>query len=253
LASTKLPRSGIQGPVTPLGPADAPAVEALYREVASARNGYLDRGLYVWQRVREPRGGETRGYGVRNGSALEGYVYLQQRGAEDQRQLVVTDLVAATPEALRRLLRLVADHQSTLKTTLFHGAAHEPLLFGLSESAGRVELTDHFMLRIVHVEKALSARGYRAVDARVDFSITDPQIPENYGNFRLDVERGAPRVTRGGAGSVELDVRGLAALYTGFLPPADLARAGMLRANERELATLSDLFGGSSPAMSDFF
>jgi predicted acetyltransferase len=239
--------------VTPLGAGDAPAVEALYREVARARNGYLDRGPYVWQRVREPRSGEARGYAVRNGSALEGYVYLQQRGAEDQRQLVITDFVAVTPGALRRLLRLVADHQSTIKTTIFHGAAHEPLLFVLAESAGRVELTDHWMLRIVDVEKALSARGYRAPDATVDFSITDQQIPENSGSFRLEVERGTPRVTRGGAGSVRLDVRGLAALYTGFLPPADLARAGLLHANESELVTLSDLFGGSSPAMSDFF
>jgi len=254
LVSKKLPRDGSDLAVQVIEPGHAGDVESLYREVASGRSGYLDRGPYVWQRVRDPRGSEARGYLVCGASGeLEGYTYLAPRGSEAERQLVVTDLVARTPGALRRLVRLVADHQSTVPTTIFHGAAADPLLFALPESAGRVELTDHWMLRIVHLERALSERGYPPLARTVDFAVTDPHMPENAGSFRLEVAGGVGRVERGGRGSVRLDVRGLAALYTGFLPPADLARAGMVEADEASLRVLHELFAGPAPAMTDFF
>lgn len=254
LASKKLPRDGSDLAAAVIEAGDAGEVEALYRHVASQRNGYLDRGPYVWQRVREPRTGAARGYLVRGASgALEGYAYLTQRGPEGDKQLVVTDLVAVTKGALRRLVRLLADHQSTVQATIFHGAAADPLLFALAENSGSVELTDHWMLRIVHLERALSDRGYPALDRTLDFAVTDGHLPENSGSFRLEVAGGVGRVTRGGHGSVRLDVRGLASLYTGFLPPDDLARAGMLEADEASLRVLRDLFLGPSPAMTDFF
>jgi len=255
LASKKLPRDGSDLAVVAIGAGDAGEVEALYRHVASQRNGYLDRGPYVWQRVREPRASDAaRGYLVRGASGdLEGYVYLTHRGSEADRQLVVTDFAARTPFALRRLVRLVADHQTTIPTTILHGAAIDPLLFALPEVAWRVELADHWMLRIVDLERALSGRGYPACERTLDLAVTDPHLPENAGSFRLEVAGGVGRVARGGQGSVRLDVRGLAALYTGFLTPDDLARAGMLEADAASLAVLRELFLGPSPAMPDFF
>jgi predicted N-acetyltransferase YhbS len=53
-----------------------PAVESAYREVARQHNGYLDRGAYVWNRVRRPDLEHARAFGVLGGDGLEGYVYL---------------------------------------------------------------------------------------------------------------------------------------------------------------------------------
>jgi predicted acetyltransferase len=184
---------------------------------------------------------------------VEGYVYLGQRGPEERRELVITDLVGVTPPALRRILRLVADHQTTLASAVMYGGPADPLQFALPEAAGEMVLSDQWMLRVVHVERALTDRGYPALDASVDFELADEHLPENAGRFRLEVERGRARFTPGGRGAVRLSERGLAALYTGFQSATELARGGMLSADDASLATLHDLFSGPAPAMVDYF
>jgi predicted acetyltransferase len=52
---------------------------------------------------------------------------------------------------------------------------------------------------------------------------------------------------------VKLTERGLAALYTGFLPATELARGGLLAADDASLGALNDLFAGPAPAMADYF
>jgi predicted acetyltransferase len=253
LAARKLPRERTSLVVSPVEPEDLHEVEALYRRSSSRRPGYLDRGDYVWRRVREAKTGEVRGYVVRGDDGVEGYVYFGQRGPEDHRELVITDLVAVTPPALRRLFRLIADHQSTLAAAVMHGGPTDPLLFALPEAAGEVVLSEAWMLRVVHAERALTDRGYPALDAGVDFELADEHLPENAGRFRLEVNAGHASVTRGGSGAVRLSERGLAALYTGFQSATELARAGLLAADDASLTTLHDLFSGPTPAMVDYF
>jgi predicted acetyltransferase len=240
--------------VTPLDASHIKSIDALYRRVARERPGYLDRGDYVWQRVRETRQGAIHSvFGVLADGALEGYVYLTQRGPDDQRELVVHDFAVATPAASARLLAFFADHRSTVKSLVFHGASPDPLHLAASEHAFRVELANSWMLRVVNVEAALAARGYPPVDASVDFELTDASLPENSGRYRLAVTQGVASVSRGGAGTVKLDERTLAALYSGFMTPAELMRAARLEAGAASLPVLTLLFGGPAPAMADFF
>ncbi len=114
--------------VSPLEPADVPAVEALYRRIASERPGHLDRGPYVWQRARASRKETYRGFVVRGAGGLEAYAYLSQRGPDDQRELVVHDFVTATGPALRRLTAFFADHRSTVKWLTLRASALDPIV-----------------------------------------------------------------------------------------------------------------------------
>jgi predicted acetyltransferase len=229
-------------------------VEALYRAIASERPGYLDRGPYVWRRVRENRQGEPyQAFGAYGPSGLEGYAYLSQRGPDDQRELVVHDFVAATFAAATRLLALFADHRSTMKSLVLAGAAPNPLILAPTEPLFRVELGETWMLRVVDPALALAARGYPALESAVDLELTDRSLPENSGRYRLEVSGGRAQVTRGGTGAVALDERALAALYTGFFSPALLARSAGLAGDEASLARLAMLFAGPPPSLCDFF
>jgi predicted acetyltransferase len=252
-ALAELPTQRPDLDVSPLEPADAPAVEALYARVASERPGYLDRGPYVWRRARESRKERYRGFAVRGAGGLEGYAYVSQRGPEDARELVVHDLVTATPAAARRLTALFADHRSTIKSLLVRGGAVEPIVFAAPERVFSVARAETWMLRVLDVKGALEARGYPPIDTAVDLELADRTLPENAGRYRLEVTAGHARVTPGGAGSVALDERALAALYTGFLGPSALARAGKLEGDPGALARLALLFAGPPPAMSDYF
>lgn len=239
--------------VTPIREQDAAEVEALYASVARERAGYLDRGSYVWRRVRAPGRKPANGFLIRGARGVEGYAYLSRRGGEDDPKLLLSDFVAVTPEATRRLLTLFADHRSTVKALSFHGGLSEPMLLALPERTFRVEVSEHWMLRVNDVEHALAARGYPELDAAIDFDVADDVLPENAGRYRVEFSGGRANVARGGSGSVRLDVRALAALYTGFFSPFELVRAGRLSGAAGELARLAALFAGPPPAMCDFF
>jgi predicted acetyltransferase len=242
--------------LTALEPGDEAAVEAAYRAVASTRSGFLDRGAYAWRRVREARDGAKSprlGFVVRGARGIEGYTYLSQSGPETLRELVVHDLASTTPAALTRLVAFFAEHRSTFTRLVAHGTAAEALLLLAPERVFRIELVEHWMLRLVDVPGALAARGYPPVDLAVDLDVTDRSLPENTGRYRLAVAGGRAEVTRGGSGAVSLDERALAALFAGYVTPAELVHGDMLSGDAPSLGRLGVLFAGSPPTMSDYF
>jgi predicted acetyltransferase len=249
-----LPLGGRDHGVEPIDDADRTDVENAYRAWARVRSGALDRGEYIWRRVRTPRDGEARGFLVRGEKGVEGYLYAKQRvrpaGGYD---LVLTDFVALSAHAARSLLGLLADHRSTGELCVWHGGFPDPVLFEQPEIATTVELTEQFMLRVVHVEAALRARGYPKVDADIELDVADAELPDNNGRYRLVVREGDAEVTRGGGGKVRLDVRALATLYSGYLRATDLARAGRITGDARSIEALEALFAGPPPALGDFF
>ena len=110
------------------------------------------------------------------------------------------------------------------------------------------------MLRLVDVKAALEARGYRSgVSAEVHLDIQDDLFPENSGKKRLVISDGGAEVTGGGDGRIRLDVRGLAALYTGHLSAHDLAVTSLIDASDGDLESLGAVFAGPAPWMADMF
>lgn len=230
------------------------AIEAVYREAARSRPGYLDRGAYVWERVRMPAAEAARGVLVRGARGVEGYVYLRSvRASGEKHELSLSDFVALTPDALARLLTFLADHRSTASVARWYGGVGAALL-GFPERVVSEEVDKRWMLRIVDVALALGARGYPPIDTDLELWVEDDVLPENAGRYRLRLADGQPTLDRGGSkGGVAIDARSLAALYTGFLSAAELARAGRIQADARALARLDAVFGGLAPSMCDFF
>ncbi len=230
-------------------------IESLYRRHAAARTGYLDRGPYIWRRVRRWRGETVRGVAVTEGATMTGYAYYFQKAADEHSQSIeFTDLVATTPNAGRRLLTFIADHRSLVKTVTWRCPAADPLFHLLPERPCKLSLEIYWMLRILDVAKALTARGYPAgLEAEVHFEIADDLIEDNGGRFVLAVAGGEGQVHRGGDGRLKLDIRGLAALYSGHLTVEQLCAAGYLEGEAEHATVASAVFAGPAPAMTDPF
>jgi predicted acetyltransferase len=238
------------------GPEDFAAMEDCYRRFASGRAGYLDRGAYIWQRVRAPKGVTARHFVVEEQGRVEGHVTLTQVDSTDGGfyDLALTDAVATTSGAARRLLAFLSSHASMARNVSFHGCMFHPLLAQVPEWLSKVELALPWMLRIVDITAALEARGYaRGLALELQLSVVDDVLPENTGRYRLLVEDGVGKVEPGGHGGLSLDVRGLAALYSGRATPDELRLAGLAdgEASDRELA--ATVFAGPAPSMSDMF
>jgi predicted acetyltransferase len=236
---------------------DTAAIVALYREHAARMNGFLDRGDYVWNRVRTPRTGPPpRAYVIEGARGLEGYFYVSQRPSSvpDQVDLRVTDQVMTSGAAARRALSFIAHHWTLTDRLLVSTGPADPFALAFAEESFKSELWHHFMLRVVDVEQALTARGYATgFEVEVELELTDDLVPDNAGRWVIAIADGHARVRRGGSGAIRLDVRGLAPLYSGHLGPAALRAAGLLDGDDRALARAALAFASQAPWMPDGF
>ena len=265
----QLPRSLRQLPVEVLGDSLQPSIEATYRDVARQHPGYLDRGAYVWNRVRRPDMEVARAFGVAGPNGLDGYAYLKVTAPRRlPLELALSDFVSRTPAALASMLAFLADHLTTAERATWTGGPCDPRLLGIPERAISAVIEDYWMLRLVDVKAALLARGYPelghpALDVALDLHVDDEFLPENSGRYPLRVQSGVARLEAPGSSSirsgpatvpvVRLSAGALAALYSGFVSPAQLAFSRQLDADARGLGALSVLFSGSAPGLSDFF
>jgi len=178
---------------------------------------------------------------------------LERKNAHTQYMRIV-DMAAASESAARRLLTFFANHRSLTQEVMWHGPANDPMLMLLPERAYEVRVAVDWMLRLVDVPAALVQRGYSsAIEAELHWEITDALAPRPVARYVQRVAQGVCHVGTGGEGRLACDVRGLAALYTGFMSPAQLVRAGMLRGEPNDLAIAAALFAGGPPSMVDIF
>jgi predicted acetyltransferase len=227
----------------------------LYDRFAAMVNGHIDRSEPYWQRKVDGRFAKPYAYIVGPEEAPEGYLIFDHDSLPDWGyRLRIRDLVALTPEALRTLWALVADHRSLAREVRWAGAATDLRTCVLPEQKHTMLHAERWLLRIVNVARALEGRGYPAgVQGELHLDVTDGLLGENEGLYRLRVEGGRADVERGGRGDLAMDVRGLSALYTGHLSPRELRLAGLLDGPEESLESAARLFAGPEPWMQDNF
>jgi predicted acetyltransferase len=218
--------------------------------------GQLDRSDYCWHWVFNSRTAPAYGYVVEEDGRLAGYVYLTRERSQGPGfyDLNLTNIVATTPAAGRRLLTFLSDHRSMSNAVNWHSGQGDPLLALLPEQSYSMALVMFWMTRIVDVAAALEARGYPVgVETELHLEVTDDSMPENSGRYVLEVADGRGRVREGGEGRLRLKERGLACLYTGFLAPRGAEAAGLAEGDDREMARAATVFAGATPWMSDMF
>lgn len=244
------------GTIVPITDADMPRVHACYAKFAATFTGPLDRGPYIWNRIRKHREETYHGFAVENDShEFEGYVFLAQKRRPDGRQdLSLSDFSFNTPAAGRRLWSLLADFAPMGEELTFFGGPTHPALELLQQQRHRVEQKDSWLIRILDVPKALKARGYSpACNAELHLDIHDDLIPANNARFMLRVEGGTGTVRQGGHGTLRTTIRGLAAIYSGFLSPRQGRQLGHVEATDESCDLAWGVFATTTPWMSDMF
>ena len=211
----------------------------IYERVRRATPGMFARSEDWWLNYRLPDPERHRhGAGPRYFAVLtidgvdEGYArYRVKDDWQDNvasSKLRVIELVATSPTAERELWRFVFGVDLVATVEAWALAADNPLFLLVTEPRRlRMKLGDALWLRMLDVERALSARSY-ASDGSVSLELTDGFLPDNAGTWQLEVSDGKAVVTRpqSGAGELRLDVADLASAYLGGFSFTRLARAG---------------------------
>jgi predicted acetyltransferase len=242
----------------PLREEDRPLAVALHEARSRIGNGQLDRSPFLWDRVWWDPDDPVHGYLVEGGDGEPaGYVFFsKETGGPSRRpfRLDVSDAVATSEPAARRLLSFFATHASVVDSVALPAGDPDPLLMLAREEPWEVERLQRWMLRVVDVPAALSARGYSAaVEAELHLDVGDEVVPEGAGRLVLSVSEGRGTVRRGGRGALRLGVASLAPLYTGYLTAESLAAHGRVAGSPRDLALASLVFSGPAPWMADGF
>jgi predicted acetyltransferase len=239
-------------------PDDRMRVRAVYEHRALRNNGNLDRVQSSWESLTDPKkGAPVTGYLIGPNEDPWGYCYLRYERLPPDRfdySVRVTDHALLNGAAGRRMLALLASHSSQGDRAILQVGPTDPLCALLPEQHYRLRLLDHWMLRIVHLPTALTARGYgpgRSAELHLD--VDDELLPENTGRWVLTVESGHGRVERGGDGDLRLDANALAPLYSGQLGARTLEAMGWLQGEDEAVRKAASLFDGPAPWMNDAF
>jgi predicted acetyltransferase len=169
----------------------------------------------------------------------------------------VQELIYTTAEALRGLLGFLGGQESQSGDVVFvHSALPElsPLHLLLAEPHREIEVSAFipWMQRIVHLELAMSARGWPAHAAgKVELEVADPVLGSD--RLILEVEGGEGRVTKGGSGAVRCGIGALSAWYSSALRAQDAALLGLMEGDAGALIAMDRLIAGGVPWIPDFF
>jgi predicted acetyltransferase len=227
----------------------------LYQKQARLNNGNLDRNQFIWQRVSEPFEKEILyAYLIGEADQPQGYVIFSQHREDNKSWLQIRDWVLLTTAAVQSFWSFIATHNTQIEHVRWKSSVIDSLTLQLSEQTAKIKFASRWMLRVIDVVKALEKRGYPpGVEAKLHLEVQDDLLAENNGKFILSVANGRGEVTSGGKGELQLDIRGLAPLFTGLFTPHQLQLAGKLEATESALSAATQIFAGASPWMADFF
>ncbi|KZL51718.1 acetyltransferase [Nodularia spumigena CENA596] len=227
----------------------------LYQQQAKFTHGYLNRHPAIWQGLTQPDAQETvYGYLIGDKDQPQGYIIFTQERTQNGTILKVRDWTMLTKAAVQTFWSFIANHRSQIDQVQWKSSLVDSLTLLLPEQTAKISDHKRWMLRIIDLVKALEMRGYPpGVSDQLHLEVKDDLLPANNGKFILSVADGRGEVTKGGKGELQLDITGLAPLYTSLFSPQQLQLTGKLQATQTALLAATQIFAASSPGMVDFF
>ncbi|MFL6100800.1 MAG: enhanced intracellular survival protein Eis [Actinomycetales bacterium] len=264
------PIAGVDQVRTTLSPAategNVELVHQVFADAERLRPGRIDRPLVATQGLLRDR--PERHPGVELGQLIvarrqdrpTGYAFFRRAnswtaGGMPDGTVSVIELVGLDAPSLHALWSRVLDLDLMSQVNTPIVGLDDPLLAWLVDARSVPRRTDALWLRLVDVDRAMTARGY-AADVDVVFELADDLCPWNARRWHLTAAgeevRCVPTTDEPG---LQLDTRDLATAYLGGPSLASLADAGLvLECQPGAVAALSRAMRGAvEPAVPPMF
>lgn len=237
---------------------DFDGIRAVYDGWAREQNGPLNRRGASFPATAEEFLREFTGVtvAVDAGDTLQGFAsWNRGEGYGEPAVLEVSDLLAISAPAWRALLAAMGSFSSVTPRTRIDTSGEDLVRSFLPSSPWRAVDSTPYMLKILDVEGALSARRYPpGWSGRLLFSLAGDFLSGLDGGYLLEVGDGRGRCARGDANDRMFTPQGLALLYAGTQSSANLRAAGHLQGGDAlEDRVWDALFGGRQQHIRDYF
>ncbi|MGA7133850.1 MAG: GNAT family N-acetyltransferase [Mycobacterium sp.] len=232
----------------------------IYAANRPSRPGTIDRPGVWWQSLRLRAESSSGAWyvavhgepGSETGFARYRPINTETWFVSDQRTIVVEDFFAPNTEAYLGLLRFLLGLDLIDRVMFWMLPVDDPLPWLLLDRrAARVTAVhDETWLRVVDVEKALTARQYEGSGA-VTIAVNDPLLPDN--SVALTIAGDGAETTEQRP-QLQVGVAGLAAVLLGDATWRSLAVAGLARADHPAAVEAADrLFAVRDAPYAGFF
>lgn len=240
------------------GAADFDAIRTVYDAWAREQNGPLTRRGVSFDATAEQFVEDFTGVtvAVDASDVVQGFAsWRRGQGYGEDAVLEVSDLLATSAAAYRALLMAIGSFSSVTSRTRIDTSGDDLVRSFLPSAHWRVVDSTPYMLKLLDVEGAMSARRYPpGFSGRLGFSLTGDFLSDLDGSYVLEVGDGRGRCTRGGADDRTFTPQGLALLYAGTQSSANLRTADHLRGGDAAADLVWDaLFGGRQQHIRDYF
>lgn len=235
---------------------DLDELESLRRREALHSNGMVSRTHALWEHHLAPVGEEYPAdvFILPGATGADGYLAVLPPRNDT---LQVLDACILSRRVAREALAFLAGYASQAKLVQWYGGSEDALAHLAQNTGVSIEAYEHWLMRIVDVEKALTQRGYPlCLESEIVLDVIDPLYIENHGRFRLSVSKGIGQVERlhgPGEADLMLNITALAPLYTSHSQPASLRRMGALDGSDEAISRAALIFSGPRPWMADLF
>jgi predicted acetyltransferase len=189
-----------------------------------------------WQGVRNDRKPGQHAHVVyeSDGGDVEGYLRYEVRPKWDaglaSHSLAEHDFVTLTPRSRQALWRHVLDVDLVRAVHMGGQPVDDPIRWWLANPRAMkvTRYGDFFWTRILHIERSLEARHYRA-DTALVIEIRDALFPDNSGRYALTIDAGVASCERTEkAPDLVMPIASLGSLFLGGVTASNLARGGQI-------------------------
>lgn len=255
------PGVGAGGPVRLIEAADAwDVLPRVCREHRPSRPGTVGRSSVWWQSLRArtesspgPSYIAVHGEpGSESGFARYRPLDTEKWFISDQRTIAVEDFFAPTLDAYLGLLRFLLGLDLVDRVVFWMLPIDDPLpgLLVDRRAAKVAAVYDETWLRVVDVEKALTARSYLG-DRAVTIAVNDALVPRNSATFAITGDGAEPTDQRP---QLHVDIEGLGAAMLGGTTWRSLAASGLAHADDPAALEAADrLFAVPEAPFAGFF
>ncbi|MBX3361776.1 MAG: GNAT family N-acetyltransferase [Phycisphaeraceae bacterium] len=248
--------------IVALQESDDPEIRACYQNFARMYEGTLDRGPYIWARIRKLREDAYTGFGVRDAAgSLRGYLFMSQQRSNPlgRFSVALSDFVFTDEAAGRRLWELLHDFSMMGENLTFCGGPTHPALQLLRQQRHKVELKDDWLIRVLDFKRAIESRAYSpAINTELRLELNDDTIPENSGRWLIRIADGRASAARDhstaeSSSVLRLSARAIATLFSGFNTAHQARLLGLADGDDTALSLADSVFARSTPWMSDMY